>query len=101
MSHDCATSTDRELWRERPDDYYADSIHVTESGGIGINCSGTVYVMPLRQWHSQASSVQPHAPGETGPSGAAGPQPRDSQVVLPPETRDEDTEGAERAPKPE
>lgn len=29
-------NTDRELWRER-DDYYADSIHVTEGGGIGIN----------------------------------------------------------------
>ena len=47
-------NTDRELWRERPDDYYADSIHVTTSGGIGINCGGYVVVMPLRAWHALA-----------------------------------------------
>src|SRR5688572_30820417 len=46
-------NTDRELWRER-DDYYADSIHVTEGGGIGINCGGTVIVKPLREWHKLA-----------------------------------------------
>ena len=41
----CAANTDRELWREREGDYYADSIHVTAQGSIGINCRGTVYVM--------------------------------------------------------
>ncbi len=43
-------NTDRELWREREGDYYADSIHVTEGGGIGINCGGYVMVRPLRAW---------------------------------------------------
>jgi len=43
-------NTDRELWRERDGDFYADSIHVTQSGGIGINCGGHVIVMPLREW---------------------------------------------------
>ena len=46
----CCVNTDRELWREREGDYFADSIHVTESGGIGINCGGTVYVKTLREW---------------------------------------------------
>lgn len=47
----CAANTDRELWREG-DDYYADSIHVTASGGIGINVGGLVIVRPLREWHA-------------------------------------------------
>jgi len=47
-------NTDRELWRERPDDYYADSIHVTERGVIGINCGGLVFVKPVREWHELA-----------------------------------------------
>ncbi len=62
MSESCDTpsdsqaceNTDRELWREREGDYYADSIHVTERGGIGINCGGMVYVKPLREWHRLA-----------------------------------------------
>ncbi len=53
-----AKNTDRELWREREGDYYADSIHVTAQGGIGINCGGTVHVMSLRQWHSLAGFFQ-------------------------------------------
>jgi hypothetical protein len=44
-------NTDRELWREREGDYYADSIHVTKEGAIGINCGGFVIVKPLREWH--------------------------------------------------
>jgi hypothetical protein len=51
-----AENTDRELWRERDGDYYADSLFVTESGGIGINCGGTVIVRPLREWFRLASS---------------------------------------------
>lgn len=47
-------NTDRELWRERDGDYYADSIHVTEYGGIGINCGGYVITLPLREWHRLA-----------------------------------------------
>ena len=47
-------NTDRELWREREGDYYADSIHVTEGGGIGMNCGGFVIVLPIREWHRRA-----------------------------------------------
>ena len=43
-------NTDREIWREREGDLHADSIHVTASGGIGINCGGTVFVKPVREW---------------------------------------------------
>ncbi len=49
-------NTDRELWREPhpdpPGSYYANSIHVTEGGGIGINVGGTVIVRTLAQWHA-------------------------------------------------
>jgi hypothetical protein len=61
-------NTDRELWRgpdEGNGDYYADSIHVTEGGGIGINCGGHVIVMPLRDWFALAS-VSPHHTPEAG-----------------------------------
>jgi hypothetical protein len=59
-------NTDRELWRERDGDYYADSIHVTEGGGIGINCGGTVIVRPLKEWHKLAllAAVSTGAPPE-------------------------------------
>jgi len=43
-------NTDREIWREF-DSYYADSIHVTEANGIGINCGGHVIVAPAKKWH--------------------------------------------------
>lgn len=57
-------NTDRELWRERPDDYYADSLHVTEGGGIGINCGGLVFVKPIREWHALAKAQQQPTPGD-------------------------------------
>jgi len=48
-------NTDRELWRG-PDlgngDYYADSVHVTLGGGIGINVGGRVIVMRPNEWHN-------------------------------------------------
>lgn len=47
-------NTDRELWREREGDYYADSLFVTEGGGIGIDCGGHVIVKPIREWHRLA-----------------------------------------------
>ena len=56
-SQKAAQNTDRELWREREGDYYADSIHVTKDGGIGINSGGTVYVKSLRNWHELASAA--------------------------------------------
>lgn len=49
-----ALNTDREIWREREGDYYADSIHVTREGNIGINCGGHVFVLPVRKWHRLA-----------------------------------------------
>jgi hypothetical protein len=65
MSNDNAggpcENTDREIWREREDDYYADSIHVTQEGGIGINCGGTVFVKPVRAWHALAKAALSHA----------------------------------------
>jgi len=45
-------NTDKEIWRKIPDDFYSPSIHVTESGGIGINVGGLVYVAPVEKWHS-------------------------------------------------
>lgn len=50
-----AANTDRELYREPGDwrgDFYSDSIHVAESGAIGINCGGSVVVRPLRFFHA-------------------------------------------------
>jgi hypothetical protein len=47
-------NTDRKIWRERPGDFYSDSIHATNGGGIGINCGGHVIVMTLRNWHRVA-----------------------------------------------
>jgi hypothetical protein len=51
---EAAANTDRELWREREGDFYADSIHVTAQGSIGINVGGLVIVMPLKEWHQAA-----------------------------------------------
>ena len=42
-------NTDKELWREKQSE--GGKIHVTEYGGIGINCGGHVIVAPLRKWH--------------------------------------------------
>lgn len=57
---DAVKNTDRELWRG-PDEgngsYYADSIHVTQDGGIGIDVGGTVIVRPLREWHRAATAL--------------------------------------------
>jgi hypothetical protein len=52
-----AENTDRELWREIPDDYYAPSLHVTVGGGIGMNVGGFVIVLPIREWHALAKKI--------------------------------------------
>lgn len=52
-----AKNPDRELWRAPPGDYYADSIFVTEGGGIGMNVGGYVIVKPLRDWHALGLSA--------------------------------------------
>jgi len=62
LAERAAKNTDLELYRE-PDktgagDYYSDSIHVTESGGIGINVGGYVIVKPLRDWHACVNAMQ-------------------------------------------
>lgn len=55
-----ATNTDREIWRG-PDEgngsFYADSIHVTEGGSIGMNVGGEVIVMPIRNWFRAAKEL--------------------------------------------
>lgn len=53
-----AQNTDRELWREREGDFYADSLHVTQRGGIGINSGGRVIVKPVRDWHAEVARYQ-------------------------------------------
>lgn len=58
MDDETYENTDREIWCEREGDFYADSIHVTKEGGIGINCAGHVFVKPIRAWHSQAKEVE-------------------------------------------
>lgn len=45
-------NTDKEIWRKREGDYYSPSIHVTQSGGVGINVGGHVIVMPVEKWHA-------------------------------------------------
>jgi len=66
-----AMNTDRELWREPPGDYYANSIHLTEKGGIGINVGGHVIVRTLEQWHAALNQPNERAlaapPSETPP----------------------------------
>ena len=56
MSEECL-NTDKELWREKPGDYYSDSIHVTEKGSIGINCGGYVIVGRLQSWFEIANLI--------------------------------------------
>jgi hypothetical protein len=55
-------NTDREIWRRKPGDFYSPSIHVTKDGGIGINCRGTVIVMPIERWHEAAALVMTSSP---------------------------------------
>ena len=53
---DCSASTDRELWRAVPDDYYAPSVFVTREGDIGMNHGGTVFVMTVEEWVKRAKA---------------------------------------------
>jgi hypothetical protein len=50
-------NTDKELWRETPNDYYSPSIFVTEQNSIGINVGGMVYVKPVEEWHRLARTI--------------------------------------------
>ena len=65
MNTETSENTDKEIWRKKPGDYYSPSIHVTEEGGIGINCGGHVIVAPIERWHEVAElllCVNPHLP---------------------------------------
>lgn len=56
--HEQCENTDREIWRgsdKGNGSYYADSIHMTKEGALGINCGGHVVVMPIREWHRLGS----------------------------------------------
>lgn len=61
-------NTDREIWRGPSEDgrgsFYADSIFVTKDGGIGINCGGSVYVKPVREWWMLAGGPLHKRPSE-------------------------------------
>ncbi len=55
--HEAGQNTDREIWRgpdEGGGDFYADSLFITKEGALGINCGGSVYVKPIREWHRLA-----------------------------------------------
>lgn len=43
---------DKEIWREKTDDHYSPSIHVTGDEKIGIAVNGHVIQKPVRWWHS-------------------------------------------------
>ena len=51
MNNECCKNTDKEVWRAKVGDYYSPSIHVTECGGIGIDCHGHVIVASIEEWH--------------------------------------------------
>lgn len=51
-------NTDKEIWREIPDDYYAPSIFVTAQNTIGINVGGSVHVKHVHEWHRLAHPVK-------------------------------------------
>ncbi len=51
-------NTDKEIWREIADDYYAPSIFVTEQNSIGINVGGYVYIKTVEEWHKQANRIE-------------------------------------------
>ena len=44
-------NTDKEIWRKVPGDYYSPSIHVTESGRIGIKVRGRVLIASIEGWY--------------------------------------------------
>ena len=73
-------SNDRELWREREGDYYANSIHVTDAGGIGINVGGYVIVKPLAGWHKLAA---PNGPPQLLTDGADSPTNKGQDTPIP------------------
>jgi hypothetical protein len=52
-----AVNMNKEIWRRRPGDYYSPSIHITESGNIGINVGGHVLIAPVEAWHDAGNKL--------------------------------------------
>lgn len=49
-----ARNTDTEIYRDKfgdKDQYYADSLFITQTGALGIQCGGAIRVLPIRDWH--------------------------------------------------
>ena len=55
--NDACENTDKKLWAEPPGGYYSNSIHVTNSGGIGMNYGGYVVVKPIKKWIECANLI--------------------------------------------
>ena len=73
MDDQACENTDREIWRgpdEGNGDFYADSLFITKEGALGIQCGGSVYVKPIREWHRLAGG--PIVAMPKGPAGDAG-----------------------------
>jgi len=56
MTDQGQANTDRVLWQDVTND---DVLFVTQSGGIGMNVGGRVYVRPIKDWHSMARTFSP------------------------------------------
>lgn len=61
--HQAYQNTDTEIYRGPSrcewgdeDRFYADSLHITKEGALGINCGGYVIVRPIREWFSLAKN---------------------------------------------
>ena len=59
-------NTDKEIYRGPSrcefgdkDRFYADSLHITKDGALGINCGGHVRVLPIREWHKLGTESRP------------------------------------------
>ncbi len=48
----CNQNTDREIYRSAPGDACANSVHITDSGALGIDVAGHVIVLSLERWHA-------------------------------------------------
>jgi hypothetical protein len=58
MNNESVVNTDKEIWREKPNDYYSPYIFVTEQNSIGISVGGWVYVKPVEDWHKLAEPAK-------------------------------------------
>jgi hypothetical protein len=85
MTESASANTDRLLWRDKHEvgDYYADSVSVTEGGGIAIQSGGTVVVLTARAWIDIARSVitAPAASADARAAPGTGLSPHDGRIV--------------------